>query len=341
MNGKEMLLSFAETNEDYVAAAGDAAEVKRSFRQYKERRRRLTAAVCCCAAVLLAAGFGARGLYHKLPSGTEFAEDRVDPTTGTVPESGGAAAQTDERTTVGTGTAGGQETVTEDKQEPATGMQEPATGMQEQTTVDAATVEWNGKRVTYALEAALQQEGAGTLTVVAAPYPDETATYQGTTLAAYEAAAEEENALPEKLWQLLKEGDALKYGDALYQTGTPEGEKWAEELYKERVAFYGEELLNKYIVDGEFLAAQVETDIADAQAQHAAQDACRQAYAACAQAMADEAAALWTAQGIDCEPGNGNVTLNVTPAAFAALEAPAGEWYYSLPEQGGDTATQS
>ena len=67
--------------------------------------------------------------------------------------------------------------------------------------------------------------------------------------------------LYEKLAQLLKQGDSLKYGEALYTTGTPDGEKWTKELYEQRVEFFGEDLLSKYIVDGEFLRKSVESDM--------------------------------------------------------------------------------
>ena len=68
----------------------------------------------------------------------------------------------------------------------------------------------------------------------------------------------------EKLAQLLKDGDVLKYGELVYTVGTPDGEKWAKELYDERIEYYGEELLSKYIVDGEFNKAQVEEDSSNA-----------------------------------------------------------------------------
>jgi hypothetical protein len=53
----------------------------------------------------------------------------------------------------------------------------------------------------------------------------------------------------------------LKYGDALYTTGTPDGEKWSQELYEREVALIGEDIIAKYIVDGEFLRDKVEADM--------------------------------------------------------------------------------
>lgn len=70
-----------------------------------------------------------------------------------------------------------------------------------------------------------------------------------------------EAQLYDKLGQLLKDGESLKYGEALYTTGTPDGEKWLKEFYELRIEFYGEEFLAKYIVDGEFLRDKVVSDI--------------------------------------------------------------------------------
>ena len=88
--------------------------------------------------------------------------------------------------------------------------------------------------------------------------------YNGKTVAQIRQEKEDKYVLFEKLAQLLKDGDVLKYGDLVCTTGTPEGEKWAKELYDERIEYYGEELLSKYIVDGEFNKAQVEEDSSNA-----------------------------------------------------------------------------
>lgn len=62
---------------------------------------------------------------------------------------------------------------------------------------------------------------------------------------------------------LKSEGDLLKYGEALYTTGTPDGDLWDKEYYDERVAYYGE-LLEKYIVNGKFLIDDVMSDDSEA-----------------------------------------------------------------------------
>ncbi len=99
-------------------------------------------------------------------------------------------------------------------------------------------------------------------------YPDDQYQYNGKTLAEYESDAFKERAHPGVLEELLKVGDQLKYGELLYTTGTPnhtpgdpDGELWAKELYDQTVEYFGEELLAKYIVDGEFLREQVIADM--------------------------------------------------------------------------------
>ena len=67
-------------------------------------------------------------------------------------------------------------------------------------------------------------------------------------------------ALNQKYGSLVKKGEHLKYGESLYTTGNADGVKWAKELYDERVAFYGTEFLNKYIVNQEFLLELLLTD---------------------------------------------------------------------------------
>ena len=85
--------------------------------------------------------------------------------------------------------------------------------------------------------------------------------YKGKTIEEYREAYDQERWLFRLLTQLVKEGEDLKYGEALYTTGGPDGVIWAREFYEERVELYGEELLSKYIVDGEFLKAEVEAEI--------------------------------------------------------------------------------
>ena len=131
---------------------------------------------------------------------------------------------------------------------------------------DEGFTEW-GKfnSVTYRLHDALEAgKKDDVFAILARPAIDYDFEYKGKTIAAYYSDVCDEKNLPELLTQLLKEGDSLKYGTALYETGTPDGEKWAKSLYEERINYYGDAILRKYIVNGEFLKDKIEQDIESA-----------------------------------------------------------------------------
>ncbi len=83
--------------------------------------------------------------------------------------------------------------------------------------------------------------------------------YQGKTLEAWMKERENCKDTLKKLESLIKMGEELKYGEALYKEGTASGTKWAQEYYEEQVVYYGT-LLDTYIVEGEFLAQRVHED---------------------------------------------------------------------------------
>ena len=140
---------------------------------------------------------------------------------------------------------------------------------------------WNGKYVSHRLYDALERAQDGDIFAIRAlPVIDGDYVFQGKTLAVYYLEMSEESNLPEKLAQLLKVGDALKYGDQLYLTGTPEGEKWYEELYHETVDFFGEDLLSEYIVDGQFLKEKLQEDLEASSQKTDAAEAYKEARAA-------------------------------------------------------------
>ena len=124
---------------------------------------------------------------------------------------------------------------------------------------------WNGKPVSSELYTLLSKNTDENTVIAISPKfkSDENYKYNGKTITEYNEAVSDNNLLDEKLHQILKDGDELKYGELLYTTGTPDGIKWSQELYEQRVEFYGEEFLAKYIINGEFLKDQVEADIAD------------------------------------------------------------------------------
>ena len=81
--------------------------------------------------------------------------------------------------------------------------------------------------------------------------------YGGKTRGEWEVEREILRTHQHKLGELSKEGLWLQYGEALYTTGTPDGEKWAKELYEERVNFYGAYFLEQYIINGTLQSDQI------------------------------------------------------------------------------------
>ncbi|MBO4872756.1 MAG: hypothetical protein J5496_05025 [Lachnospiraceae bacterium] len=201
------------------------------------------------------------------------------------------------------------------------------------TTEPAAYTEWNGKHVSDSLYNALESHPADAVFAIAAwTAPDPDFVWNGRTLADYEREAEEEAyILPEKLSQLLKDGEYLRFGEVLYTSGTPDGEKWAQQLYEDRVAFYGA-LLDSYLQDGEFLREKLEADIKSYDA-HEAQDAYAAARKAYFEQIGTAIVDRLTSQGIPAEyrAERHSSVFYVTRDVFAALEfEPASEWYFGL-----------
>lgn len=129
--------------------------------------------------------------------------------------------------------------------------------------MEMAIIEWNGKRISSTLYDAFEKCEENRLFAIAASctYVDKEYIYNGKSLAEYEAEMLKEQELMGKLEGLLKEGDYLKYGKDLYLTGAPDGEKWSKELYDDRVSMYGDDVLDKYIQNGEFLRDKLESDL--------------------------------------------------------------------------------
>ena len=191
---------------------------------------------------------------------------------------------------------------------------------------------WNGKWIAYTLEQALKNAPVDSLFAITAfPIVDEQFVVDGKTLAEYEAAAREERMLPEKLAQLMKEGESLKYGQALVDGTAPNGEIWAKFLYEERVAFYGE-LLDIYIQDGKFLEDKLWEAMMTPQpdtAQRAFDAALRWVREQVCRGAAEELAM----QGIESgyREADGTLVLFATEKAFAGLAFADGlEWYFGL-----------
>ena len=126
---------------------------------------------------------------------------------------------------------------------------------------DSPYVKWNGKEVMSNLYDKLRKPSDEVLPITfkLSMSPDYNFEYKGKKLSEYANANNSEYM--EKLRDLMGYGNTLKYGEMVYTTGTPEGMKWTQEWYEDRIEYFGEEMLSKYIVDGEFLEEDLRADI--------------------------------------------------------------------------------
>lgn len=132
--------------------------------------------------------------------------------------------------------------------------------------LDAGEVDWSNKIITVSLYTAFHderyvgKEGVFAIGLIFRDYDGQFA-YEGKTLSEYCLEKNEERKIIDKLTDLLKDGEFLKYGEKLYTTGTPDGVIWPKELYENVVAQYTEVFLDKYIADGIFLKDKVAEDL--------------------------------------------------------------------------------
>ncbi len=188
---------------------------------------------------------------------------------------------------------------------------------------DFAMGTWQGKTITGGLLEWLPHAAAADILpmVWAKPGIDMAYVYRGKTLQEYWDAAEAERELPEQLAALYKLGDELKYGEALYTIGTPTGEKWAEAHYREIVAYIGQDLLDQYIVEGEFLRDALWDVMENQTFAHAAEAEWNDALEAYWQDALDKAKGVLRQQGLEAyNPGSYIGLANLTKAQFEAID---------------------
>lgn len=222
---------------DSVFKRGDAIIKKKSERR---RTMRLITSMLSCLLFVALLGAGAlSGVFNRFPFETPDAGTSQQQST----ESKG---NSDDKTLIST--------------------DDPRIVWAERMSSDNGLGNWNGKRIGSELYEALSYHSDDTVFAIVAQAVGGRNreycqyVYNGKTLIEYEKEAEEESKLSEKLVRLLKSGDDLKYGEALYKTGNDKGRKWSKEHYDSEVAYFGEELLSKYIVDGVFLREKLEYD---------------------------------------------------------------------------------
>ena len=197
-----------------------------------------------------------------------------------------------------------------------------------------------GKTIEWGLKQALENLPENTKVAVAAyPYvTDPNFVWNGKSLKEYSDAFDAERSMLNKLGSLAKMGNMLKYGEMLL-TGTPDGEKWSKELYEDTVEYYGEELLSKYIVNGEFLKEQLEADIETMSGEGSAYYAYESACAACNVYALDDAEKQLVAQSIDYDASDsaesGCIIMFVDAEQFSAFTMENIEnWCFCLARKG-------
>lgn len=197
-----------------------------------------------------------------------------------------------------------------------------------------------GKTIEWGLKKTLENLPQNTKVAVAAyPYmTDPNFVWNGKSLKEYSDAFDAERSMLNKLGSLAKMANMLKYGEALL-TGTPDGEKWSKELYEETIAYYGEELLSKYIVNGEFLKDQLEADIEIMSGEGSAYYAYESACAAYNAYALDEAEKQLAAHSIDYDASNsadsGCIIMFVDAEQFSAFTMESIEnWCFCLARKG-------
>ena len=130
---------------------------------------------------------------------------------------------------------------------------------------NASKMKWNGLNVSENLYSTLQDVEDETYIAIIVRNDDDSLLsqfeFQGKKYEDYQRKYDELIVLSDKLEAITKEGEYLKYGDTLYIDGAPDGTKWTKEYYNERLIFYGDELIDKYISNGEFHSADVAEDI--------------------------------------------------------------------------------
>ena len=206
-------------------------------------------------------------------------------------------------------------------------------------TVDSAIIDWNGKKIDISLQTAFESYDEKNKFAITASYNyiDKQFVFNGKTLGEYEAAKLEESRTLEKLEGLLKDGDYLRYGESLYQTGTPDRPKWDKDLYDKTVEFYGKEFLARYIVNGEFLQDKVNSDIGNYQLKAEAEY--EEAFQAYTTAMLKAAKDKVIGQNVACEiSSDGNsLILYPTEEQFTTLSFDnLTEWYFGLEVKNSD-----
>ena len=197
----------------------------------------------------------------------------------------------------------------------------------EVTPPDTYTGRWHGKNISYGLYEALKADNTEVIpvSVTLTDRGSSEFVYNGRTIQEYVYDTFGEDV--SKLEQLLEQGDIIKYGEAVYTTGTPDGIIWTESMYNYRIEFYGDELISKYIVDGEFLKEQLQADLKELKDGYKA--ALDEAVEAFYTARIEETIAALEAQGIRSEriDNTHDIVMYVTADEFDKLPLESASYF--------------
>lgn len=202
-----------------------------------------------------------------------------------------------------------------------------------------AFIQWNGWEMEYNLYDALQRAGENEYIAVLVTKQDavdlDSFEYKGTTYREIRSRDDELRALGRKLLDFPKEGEWLKYGELLYTTGTPDGEKWAKELYEERVAYYGEEFIAEYIVDGEVQTEKIDETLQEIEAElDGLSKTLSELLGAYHQSYGESLKELFSKAGVCAVMQDGRLFLFVTADELAELKiSDKGDYRLSLAER--------
>lgn len=200
-------------------------------------------------------------------------------------------------------------------------------------------IQWNGWEMDFDLYDVLQRTGESGYIAVLVSKQDgvdlDSFEYKGTTYKEIRSRDDELRALQEKFWSFPKEGEWLKYGEQLYTTGTPDGEKWAKEFYDERVDYYGEDFLAEYIVDGEVQNGKIDASLQDIEAELAElSESLHELLSVYHESYGESVREQFSKAGVCAVTMDGRVFLFVTADELAGLDvSDKGQYRLSLPER--------
>lgn len=155
--------------------------------------------------------------------------------------------------------------------------------------------------------------------------------YNGKAFSEYNSTYIELGKVLKKLNELLVDGEYLKYGEALYKDGAPDGTKWTREVYEKTVAYYGD-LIDKYIKNGELLENELLGEIKAVENARAELDntfdAIANAYGAI---FAEENLPFFEKISEKAEVKDGKIHLEITKAELQKIASSGdGKYYFTL-----------